>query len=281
MIIRLLAACFLMIFPVTALAATLEAPDAVGVGQPFQVRLTSEAPLDGASLEWMGRGTDLAVFHTRDGYEAVAVVGVGLDDPTGDAVLVVKTVGAEGVQRLERAVSVEPRDFPVQKLTVAPKYVTPSKEALERHRKEKGRILEVLHARTRAQYLKRPFVRPVSGIVTSAFGLRRVFNGEPRNPHKGVDLRGKEGTPVKAFAAGKVALTGNFYFAGNCVYLDHGQGVVSVYVHLSSIDVRRGDVVRAGQVVGRVGATGRVTAAHLHFGLYVLDRAVDPLPLLD
>ena len=281
MIIRLLAICFLMIFPATAQAATLEAPDAVGVGQPFQIRLTSGEPLDAASLEWMGRGTDLAVFHTRDGYEAVAVVGVGLDDPTGDAVLVVKTVGTEGVQRLERAVTVEHRDFPEQHLKVASKYVTPPKAVHERILVEKAMFLKVIHARTRAQYLKRPFVRPVSGVVTSAFGLRRVFNGEPRRPHMGVDLRGKKGTPVKAFAAGRVALTGDLYFAGNCVCLDHGQGVVSMYVHLSRIDVRQGQVVKAGQVIGRVGSTGRVTGPHLHFGLYVLDKAVDPLPLLD
>ncbi len=280
--IRLLLACILVILPSTALAGvTLEAPVSVGVGQPFLVRLASDRPLASARLEWLGETTDLAVFHTADGYEAVALLGVGLDDPPGDAVLVVQAAGPDGVQRLERAVAVQDRDFPEQRLEVEGKYVTPSKEALERHWAEKAQVLKVLHARTRAQYLKRPFVRPVSGAVTSAFGLRRVFNGEPRKPHTGVDLRGKTGTPVHAFAQGRVALTGNHYFAGNCVYLDHGQGVVSVYIHLSRVDVREGQVVQAGEVIGRVGATGRVTASHLHFGLIVLGKAVNPLPLLD
>ena len=279
--IRSLIVCIFLIFPATAWAGTvLECPDAVGVGEPFQITLESDIPLSAASLEWMGRGTDLAVFRTDHGYEAVALLGVGLDDPTGDAVLLVQATGADGTpQRLERTVTVEHRDFPEQQLKVAPKYVTPPKAAMERIWAEKAKVLEVIYARTRAQYLKRPFVRPVSGVVTSDFGLRRVFNGEPRKPHKGVDLRGGEGTPVKAFAPGRVALTGDFYFAGNCVYLDHGQGVVSVYVHLSKIDVQEGQVVEAGQVIGRVGATGRVTGPHLHFGLYVLDRAVNPLPL--
>lgn len=278
--IRILAICFLILFPATALgAASLDAPASVGVGEPFLVRLESDRPLASAQLEWLGRTTDLAVFRTAGGYEAVALLGAGLDDPTGDAVLVVQATGEDGTQRLERTVTVEHRDFPEQQLTVEPKYVTPPKETMERIWAEKARVLKVIHARTRAQYLKRPFVRPVSGVVTSDFGLRRVFNGEPRKPHKGVDLRGAQGTPVKAFAAGRVALTGDLYFAGNCVYIDHGQGVVSVYVHLSKIGVREGQVVEAGQVVGRVGATGRVTGPHLHFGLYVLDKAVNPLPL--
>ncbi|MBG3878486.1 M23 family metallopeptidase, partial [Desulfovibrio oxamicus] len=121
----------------------------------------------------------------------------------------------------------------------------------------------------------------VPGGVSSLFGLRRVFNGEPRAPHRGLDLRGEAGELVKACAAGRVALAENHYFAGNSVYIDHGMGVVSMYFHLSAMDVTPGQMVAQGQLIGRVGSTGRVTGPHLHFGMAVLGDMVDPQVLLD
>ncbi|NHZ47213.1 M23 family metallopeptidase, partial [Nitratidesulfovibrio liaohensis] len=112
-------------------------------------------------------------------------------------------------------------------------------------------------------------------------GLRRVFNGEPRAPHRGLDLRGEAGEPVTACAAGRVVLAENHYFAGNSVYIDHGMGVVSMYFHLSALDVAPGQMVAQGQVIGKVGSTGRVTGPHLHFGMAVLGDMVDPQVLLD
>ena len=119
-----------------------------------------------------------------------------------------------------------------------------------------------------------------AGGITSAFGGRRVFNGQPRAPHKGTDMRCAEGTPVKSACAGTVLLAENTYFGGNTVYVDHGQGVISTYSHLSSFDVKAGDSVRKGQTIGRSGSTGRVTGPHLHFGFMVQGVAVDAMPLL-
>jgi murein DD-endopeptidase MepM/ murein hydrolase activator NlpD len=124
-----------------------------------------------------------------------------------------------------------------------------------------------------------PLLRPVGGGVSSAFGGRRVVNGEPRSPHRGTDLRGAEGTPVRASAAGTVLLAEPQYFSGNVIFLDHGLGVVSSYAHLSSFDVRPGDRVERGQAIGKVGATGRVTGPHLHLGLFIQGIAVDAVPL--
>ena len=107
-----------------------------------------------------------------------------------------------------------------------------------------------------------------------------MFNGELRSYHRGVDLRGAEGTPIKAMADGKVVIAQNMYFAGNTVYLDHGQGVISSYAHMSRLDVKPGEMVKAGQQIGLVGATGRVTGPHLHLGLNILGVAVDPLSLV-
>jgi len=118
--------------------------------------------------------------------------------------------------------------------------------------------------------------RPVQGPLSSPFGLKRFFNGEPRAPHSGLDFAAPTGKPVTAPAAGKVILTGDYFFNGNTVFLDHGQGLITMYCHLSVIDVKEGDTLTRGQVLGKVGATGRVTGAHLHWNVSLNDARVDP-----
>jgi len=160
-------------------------------------------------------------------------------------------------------------------------YVEPPPAVHARILEETKRIRELLGTFSLRRQWQLPLARPVPGDVSSAFGLRRVFNGQPRSQHKGLDLRAAEGAPVLAAADGTVALAEELYFSGNVVYLDHGLGLFSMYGHLSAIDVQLGQQVRKGQILGKAGSTGRVTGPHLHLGCYALGAAVDPTPLME
>lgn len=120
------------------------------------------------------------------------------------------------------------------------------------------------------------FIQPVQGILTGSYGKRRIFNGQKRRPHGGMDIAADEGVPVLAAASGKVIETGDFFFSGNMIYIDHGQGLISLYAHLSQINVKKGDSIKQGDVIGLVGATGRVTGPHLHWSVSLNETWVDP-----
>jgi murein DD-endopeptidase MepM/ murein hydrolase activator NlpD len=126
-----------------------------------------------------------------------------------------------------------------------------------------------------------PFVRPVPGEPTSIFGTRRIFNGKPRSPHPGLDLRAAEGTEVRASGPGKVVIAQDLYYSGNIVILDHGGGLFTLYAHLSELRVAEGDAIAAGQTIGLSGSTGRVTGPHLHWGAKIGNHPFDPRALLD
>lgn len=166
--------------------------------------------------------------------------------------------------------------YATQELKVKPGQVNLSSENLARHRRESA------HLRTIRQRFSEPLagslilVQPCAGTRSSSFGLRRIFNGESRNPHSGMDLAAPEGTPVVAAAAGRVVDVGNYFFSGNIIVVDHGQGFLTLYAHLSAMDVAVGDLVSSGEQIGRVGATGRVTGPHLHFSVYLNAVPVDP-----
>ena len=254
----------------------VDAPESTSLGLPFYVNI-SASELASVRVSWLGKTISPKVV--RGG--VAVLLGVGLSTEAGAHQLKITAQSGGETHEVSRTITVKSRQYPEQHLEVARKMVHLSQEQLDRHYKEKGRTRTVLASSYPERFWECPFERPVPGDVTSAFGLRRFFNGEPRKPHSGVDLRAAEGAPVKAMAAGVVALADEHYFSGNVVYLDHGQGVVSMYCHLSEIKVEEGRFVSRGEVIGLAGSTGRVTGPHLHFGVGVLGQMIDPLELLN
>lgn len=175
-----------------------------------------------------------------------------------------------------KTVSVRIKNYPEQRLTIKDKRkVEPNPEDLARIERERE-TTEAVKRRFSPPAPATDFALPASGPLSSRFGLRRIFNGLPRNPHAGLDVAVGTGAPIKAPAAGVVANTGDYFFNGNTVFIDHGQGLISAYMHLSRIDVRHGQPVKKGEIIGAVGATGRVTGPHLHWAVILNNTPVDP-----
>ena len=203
----------------------------------------------------------------------VAVAGIPLGNEPGTNILEVEISN----KKIEVPFMVQQFDYESQYITLKNKRkVNPYKKDLERIKKEKKEIVSALsHWRDSDQPLEE-FTLPVKGRLSSPFGLRRFFNKQPRKPHSGIDIAAPEGTPIVSPLAATVMITGDYFFNGNTVFLDHGNGLVTMYCHMSKIKVKPGQKVAKGEAIGAIGKTGRVTGPHLHWGVSLNDARVDP-----
>lgn len=219
------------------------------------------------------RFDDKSVLVMQDADRWKAVLGIPLDTDPGSATITVNGIKVP--------VTIKEHGYAEQRLTVKNQsYVTPDQAQLDRIGRERKIIDGALNNFRDMPLTGISLAAPVDGPRSSSFGKRRFFNDQPRAPHKGMDIAAAQGVPIKAPRAGIVTATGNYFFNGNTVLLDHGQGYVTMYCHLSEIAVKEGQEVVTGEAIGAVGATGRVTGPHLHFGTYLNGTAVDPAIVL-
>ena len=210
-----------------------------------------------------------------------ALLGIPLDTLPGEMEISIfsgSTLGPafNSVVAASKNIAIRPKNYPEQRLTIKDKRkVEPNPEDLARIEREQA-ITVAIKRQFSAPAPVTNFALPASGPLSSRFGLRRIFNGLPRNPHAGLDVAVGTGTLVKAPADGVIANTGEYFFNGNTIFIDHGQGLITAYMHLSRTDVRAGQSVKKGETIGAVGATGRVTGPHLHWAVILNNTPVDP-----
>ena len=258
-----------LLSPATGAAEPFTAPRASAVPGGVVTFAIPGAPDEKPVVKHDGR----PVMVIRQGSEWLAVLGLTLDLTPGPQAVDVEQPGSDPRQI---TFEVKPKQYRTQQLKVAPAMVNPSPENEERIAREREKVRVALETFSPDAPATLRLAPPVPGRKSSSFGLRRVFNGESRRPHSGMDIAAPAGTPIKAPLAGRIVDVGEYYFNGNNVMIDHGQGFVTLYCHLSKIRVKLGQDVKTGDVIGDVGATGRVTGPHLHWGVSLGGAMVDP-----
>ena len=269
-------------------APSLRAADRVvltyraGLVQPGDVlHLAVAVPAGASAVTAIWHAREVPFVRDADGVWR-ALLGIDVAAKSGPTTLTLGVV-VPGRDRLEstHTISVSPKSVRTRRIRVNPKFVIPPKSALPRIERETALLNELFRTSSPERFWAPEAVRPVEGVAVSGFGVRSVLNGLPRGPHNGLDLAAATGTPVYAPTPGVVAFAREFYYSGNTVIVDHGHGLLSTMAHLSVIDVQEGARVNKGALLGKVGATGRVTGPHLHWAVRLHGDRVDPLKLLE
>jgi murein DD-endopeptidase MepM/ murein hydrolase activator NlpD len=259
---------FVLAFPLLAHASLPQSsnvPGGVAIIPLGSVSTNADMP-----QTWFG---DQPVLVTSDHELWYAMVGLPLDVTPGAHELRVKIGGVTKTQDFE----VNTKNYPEQHITLGDtSKVELSAEDEARADRELGAITELKHHWRAAQDTDLAFILPVKGRLASRFGLRRYFNEEPRAPHAGIDIAVARGTPVRASARGQVLAVGDYFFNGKTIFIDHGNGLITMYCHLDRIKVKTGETVRKGQRIGLSGQTGRATGSHLHWSVILNGAMVDP-----
>lgn len=264
----------------TSYAAELLSIAPARVEQGSVARITLTCPDSVTALSYSWQNINASLFMDTPG-SYYGLIPIAMDQQPGPATLKVMLQDADNtIRSLNTPFEVIAKDFPVQHITVDESKDTLNQQTLERHNRERSQIENMFGQSQPRRLWTEAFTQPLQGRMSTPFGVKRFINKQPRNPHTGIDIAAPAGTPVKATAAGVVSLTGEHFFAGKSVYIDHGCDTFSMYFHLESIAVQDGQTVARGDIIGRVGATGRATGPHLHWGMRMYGIPIDPFSLL-
>jgi murein DD-endopeptidase MepM/ murein hydrolase activator NlpD len=212
--------------------------------------------------------------------ELLAFIGLNLELEPGLYTMKIFIEKVKGWESVEKPIQVVAKEFPVKRLWVPERYIKPPPEFRDRIKFE-AEILSIIYGKETDQWLgEGQFILPSSGEVYPNFGQRRIYNNEVHSLHRGVDISDTWGAPVRASNSGRVVLADNLYFSGNTVVIDHGIGLFTIYCHFLRMRVKRGEMIKKGQIIGNVGATGRASGPHLHWGVNVFGTSIDPLSIL-
>lgn len=266
-------------------ALTFSSPEA-SQGTLLLVDLRSEKSLDQVSASWIEK--EVPFWQENKGDEKNprvwrALLGIDLELKAGEYPFALTGKPSDSQDQVSCTVSIPVKEgkFATERLSVAPNFVEPNAEQLARAEAERQRLRAIFATITPERLWQGAFRIPLDGVTTGGnFGKRRILNGQPGSPHGGVDFPASAGTPVYAAQRGRVVLAEPLYFSGNTVVLDHGLGLYTFYAHFESIAVQAGDMVETGTLLGHVGATGRVTGPHLHWGVTVNRARANPLDLI-
>ncbi|MBN1566701.1 MAG: peptidoglycan DD-metalloendopeptidase family protein [Acidobacteria bacterium] len=249
-------------------------------GEAVLVEMQSSQPLQNLHVEAFGR--QFPAFPENGKMVWTGILGIDLEIKPGRYAMTVKGAASDGSSVTARKyLQIIGKKFPARHLSVDEKFVSPGKKALARIEAERKKVNAIFASVTPEKIWSGRFEPPVPGKVISEFGKRSIYNGKPRSPHSGVDLKGATGTPIRAPNAARVVLAEDLYYSGNTIILDHGLGLFSYLAHLSEYLVKEGDRVKPGDLIGKVGATGRVTGPHLHWTVRLIGTRVDPLSLIE
>jgi murein DD-endopeptidase MepM/ murein hydrolase activator NlpD len=258
--------------------ALISNPIEIAQGEIVEVTI----PADGIISLEAKMGKEPVYFFPEENGDFSALIGADVEAKPGLVKISLRSATASGASRERQiGVRIKAKAFKKESVTVPAEFDQFTPELLQRIRREQGQFARVYRAATPKRFWELPFVTPVPVEITSPFGYRRIINGTPRSPHTGTDLRAAMGTEVKVSNDGRVVLTGDFYFAGRSVVVDHGAGLFTMYFHLSQIKAEEGAEVHKGEVIGLSGMSGRVTGPHLHWGALLNGSRVDPLALID
>ncbi|MBM4132460.1 MAG: M23 family metallopeptidase [Nitrospira sp.] len=248
-------------------------------GKQGQVLLV-HVPVKGQPTDIAGRFLSRRVPFFQGESGPVGLLGIDMQDAPGTHELSIDVTDSQGSKRLSFNVLVMKEKYPVQHLTLPKDKVDLDDESLVRVKAEQEQVKTALEEVSPERFWEGGFVEPVHGTISGAFGRVRIINGQARSPHNGEDIAAPLGAEVLAMNDGVARLTVDHFFAGKGVFLDHGLGLYSMYFHLSDITVQNGDRVKRGQVIGKVGASGRATGPHLHWGVRLNGARVNPYSLL-